>query len=136
MMTYMIGFSGHCAFVYVNLSIIRFFALFIMTVMTGCFKSHYLFLECMCFTMISTFNLILSATGTTGQNGRKAQGFTNLYNWSLVVLLLQLWNVLNFSFVSIYLGFLATVTTNYVGCDCQFRPYFLCFLVGVSLWER
>ena len=44
-----------------------------MTVTTGCFKRHDLILECMCFTLISTFNLIPSATGTTGQNGRKTQ---------------------------------------------------------------
>ena len=31
----------------------------------------YLVLNCMCFTLISTFNLIPSATGMTGQNGRK-----------------------------------------------------------------
>ena len=38
------------------------------------------------FTMISTFNLILSATGMTGQDGHKTQGFTDSYDWSLVVL--------------------------------------------------
>ena len=44
-----------------------------MTVMTGCFKRHDLILECMCFTIISTFNLIPSATGTTGQDGHKTR---------------------------------------------------------------
>ena len=43
------------------------------TVMTGCFKRHDLILECMCFTIISTFNLIPSATGMTGRDGRKTQ---------------------------------------------------------------
>ena len=44
-----------------------------MTVTSGCFKRHDLILECMCFTIIFTFNLIPSATGTTGWNGRKTQ---------------------------------------------------------------
>ena len=39
--------------------------------MTGCFKMMYLVLECMCFTLISTFNLLSSATDTTGRDGRK-----------------------------------------------------------------
>ena len=37
------------------------------------------------FTMISTFNLIPLATGMTGQNDHKTQGFTDAYDWSLVV---------------------------------------------------
>ena len=44
-----------------------------MTSMTGCFKRHDLILECMCFIIISTFNLIPSATGMTGRNGHKTQ---------------------------------------------------------------
>ena len=32
----------------------------------------------MCFTVISTFNLIPSATGTTGRNGRKTYRFYRL----------------------------------------------------------
>ena len=74
--------------------------------------------QCMCFTVISTFNLILSATGMTGRNSRKTRGFTDSYDWSLVVPLLQLWNVLNFSFLSIYLSFSATIMTDYVGHAC------------------
>ena len=73
-MTCMIGFSGRYSFVwnYTDLSIIWFFPSFLFTtVVTGSFKRHDLILECMCFTIISTFNLILLATGTTGQDGRK-----------------------------------------------------------------
>ena len=44
-----------------------------MTVTTGCFKRPNLVLECMCFTMISTLNLIPSATGMTGRDGHKTQ---------------------------------------------------------------
>ena len=43
------------------------------TVMTGCFKRHDLILECVCFTLISSFNMIPLATSTTGQNGHKTQ---------------------------------------------------------------
>ena len=42
-----------------------------MTVTTGCFKRHDLILECMCFTIISTFKMITLATGMTGRDGHK-----------------------------------------------------------------
>ena len=42
-----------------------------MTVMTGCFKILNSTLKYGCFTMISTFNLTPSATGTTGRDSRK-----------------------------------------------------------------
>ena len=35
-------------------------------------------LKYVCFTMISTFNLTPSATGTTGRDGRKTLGFYRL----------------------------------------------------------
>ena len=49
-----------------------------MTVMTGCFKILNSTLNYVCFTMISTFNLTLSATGTTGQDGHKTLRFYRL----------------------------------------------------------
>ena len=49
-----------------------------MTVMTGCFKIPSSMLKYVCFTMISTFNLTPSATGTTGRDGRKTLGFYQL----------------------------------------------------------
>ena len=49
-----------------------------MTVMTGCFKILNSMLKSVCFTMISTFNPTLSATGTTGQDGHKTLRFYQL----------------------------------------------------------
>ena len=46
--------------------------------MTGCFKILNYTLKYVCFTMISTFNLTPSATGTTGQDGCKTLWFYQL----------------------------------------------------------
>ena len=49
-----------------------------MTVTTGCFKILNSTMKYVCFTMISTFNLTPSATGTTGRDGRKTLRFYGL----------------------------------------------------------
>ena len=54
-----------------------FFFLF-MTVTTGCFEIFSLMLNYVCFTLISTFNLTPSATGTTGRDDRKTPRFYQL----------------------------------------------------------
>ena len=46
--------------------------------MTVCFKILNSTLKSVCFTMISTFNLTPSATGMTGQDGRKTLRFYRL----------------------------------------------------------
>ena len=40
-----------------------------------------LVLKYVCFTLISTFNLTPSATGTTGRDGRKTAMFYRLVQW-------------------------------------------------------
>ena len=132
-MTYTISFRGHCVFVwkYVDLSINWFSASFPYDCYYWMLQKSLFVTWMYVLTVISTFNLVLSATGTTDRNGHKTRGFTDSYDWLLVVLLLQLWNVLNFSFLSISLGFLATVTTNYVGHALLISSCFLCFPVGV-----
>ena len=49
-----------------------------MTVTTGCFQILNSMLKYGCFTMVSTFNLTPSATGTTGRDGRKTLRFYRL----------------------------------------------------------
>ena len=46
-----------------------------MTITTRCFKILNSMLKYVCFTLISTFNLTPSATGTTGRDGLKTLGF-------------------------------------------------------------
>ena len=48
---------------------------FYLRLTTGCFKILNSTLKYVCFTMISTFNLTPSATGTTGQDSRKTPRF-------------------------------------------------------------
>ena len=49
-----------------------------MTVMTRCFKMLNSMTKYVCFTLISTFNLTPSTTGTTSQDGRKTLRFYSL----------------------------------------------------------
>ena len=52
-----------------------------------------LLLKYMCFTLFSTFNLILLTTGTTGRDGHETYGFCQLI-WLVAPLLVILsWNV-------------------------------------------
>ena len=64
-------------------------------------------LKCVCFTLISTFNLTLLATGTTGRDGRKTAMFYRLVR--LVVscpslLGLEYKEISHFVFKSVYFG--------------------------------
>ena len=62
--------------------IIGSFLLLFTTVTTGCFKILNSTLKYVCFTMISTFNLTPSATGTTGRDSHKTLRFYWLV-WSV-----------------------------------------------------
>ena len=97
-----------------------------MTVMTGCFKILNLTLKYVCFTMISTFNLTPSATGTTGRNGRKTLRFYRLVRLvaschSLLVLKYKG----NYLIPSSNLHFSATIMIGCAGCNLLFLIRFL-----------
>ena len=75
--------------------------------MTECLKRPSLVLKCMCFAMISTFNLIPLATGMTGQDIRKTRRFYQLVQ--LVVSCpsfpaLEYMKLSHFEFLSEFLG--------------------------------
>ena len=76
----MIGFSGRSLFVLKSFKFAHNLALpfFLSQLLRLNALNLTLVLKYMCFTMISTFNLIPSATGTTGQNGRKTHRFYRL----------------------------------------------------------
>ena len=69
----MTGLHGHVIFILLCAGISLSASSFLI-VMTGCFK----LLKYVYFTLFSTFNLILLATGMTGQYGRKTYGFYRL----------------------------------------------------------
>ena len=93
-----------------------------MTVMTGCFKRHDLILESMCFTLISPFNLIPSATGMTGRNGRKTERFHRRVR---LVVSCPSFLALKYRKFSPFVFLLATVTIHYVGRNVLIMGGFL-----------
>ena len=82
----------------------------------------------MCFTMISTFNLIPSATGTTGWNGHKTRRFYPLIRLVAIVPLLQLWNVSKCIISGCYLRLSSNITIGHNGHNYMLWGHFL------SLW--
>ena len=87
----------------------------------------------MCFTLVYTFNLVQLATGTTDRASCKACGYSNAYDWSLVVLLFWLCGVLNFHFWLFYWCYSAVVMTGCVGRNCWFMSSISVFSVCVSI---
>ena len=55
----------------------------------------------------------------------KLKGFTDSYDWSLVVPLFQLWNIGNSLILCFYLSYSATVMIDYVGCNVLIMGGFL-----------
>ena len=68
----------------------------------------------------------------------KLWGFSDSYNWSLVILLFQLWNIWICLILSFYLLFSAIVMTGCVSCNLLIFPllsaFFMCFFCSTSLW--
>ena len=93
---------GYC----VHLSEIWILASFLYNWYDWMLRNPFLLLECMCFTVISTLNLVQSATGTTDQAGCTSRDYTDTYDWSLVVLFLWLHGAVisNFDYLSVFLN--------------------------------
>ena len=91
-------------------------------------------LKYVCFTLISTFNLTASATGTTGRDGRKTAMFYRLVDWSLVVLLCWFWNIKKFLISCSDLCISVTVTIGCSGHELLSLDRFFCFLVAFAMF--
>ena len=75
--------------------------------------------------MISTLNLTPSATGTTGQDGRKTLRFYRLVRLVASCPFCWLWNIRKLSYLCSDLCFSATVMIGCAGCNLLFLNRFL-----------